>query len=56
MRAPIGVGLVKSNGVPLTGSILPVGISVVVPGVYLSAAIIISWPRMVPESWPARLK
>ena len=28
MRAPIGVGPRKSNGVPATGAIAPVGISV----------------------------
>jgi len=37
MRAPIAVGLVKSSGVPFTGRISPVGISVASTGVYLSA-------------------
>ena len=38
MRAPMVVGLVKSSGVPWTGSISPVGISVSSTGVYESAA------------------
>ena len=33
MRSPIGVGFVKSNGVPATGVIAPVGISVLSTGV-----------------------
>ena len=39
MRAPIAVGFVKSNGVPFTDLISPVGIIVASTGVYLSAAI-----------------
>jgi hypothetical protein len=33
IRSPIGVGFVKSNGVPATGSIAPVGIKVESTGV-----------------------
>ncbi len=33
MRAPIAVGVVKSNGVPATGAISPVGMSVASTGV-----------------------
>jgi len=50
----MGVGLLKSNGVPFTGMNWPVGISVLSTGVIRSLLIITTWPRMSP--WPARLK
>jgi len=56
MRAPIGVGVRKSNGVPSTGAISPVGMSVPSTGVYESALIISSCPRMSLAFVPARLK
>ena len=42
VRAPISQGIVKSNGVPFTGVILPVGIRPAVTGVMLSAKIVSS--------------
>ena len=56
MRSPIAVGRVKSIGVPATGSMLPVGISVASTGVYRLALSRNLWPSMLPDPSPARLK
>src|SRR5213079_794096 len=53
---PIGVGVRKSNGVPATLRISPVGIRVESTGVKRSALIVTTWPRMSPVPSPARLK
>ncbi len=52
----MAVGAVKSNTVPFTGSILPVGMSVASTGVIASALIVSTWSRIVPLPSPARLK
>ena len=53
----LGDTLMQSlNGVPATATILPVGISPAVTGVYFLATSINWWPRMSPLPSPLRLK
>jgi hypothetical protein len=43
IRSPIACGVRKSNGVPATVGVAPVGISVVSTGVYLLALSVRRW-------------
>ena len=56
IRAPIAVGVRKSNGVPSTLRSSPVGISVESTGVKRSASMVTTWSRMSPFPAPLRLK
>ncbi len=56
MRSPMACGSRKSNGVPYTGAIWPVGISTESTGVVWLALIVITLSSTVPLPSPLRLK
>lgn len=56
MRSPMACGWRKSNGVPVTSAISPVGISTESTGVVWLALMVTTWSRIVPLPSPLRLK